>query len=932
MAGGAGEVDPAGLVEVAEVDHHPHGRHPHHAVAARRVPAGGVDRGLAAAELPRAAVERVLHEAGALGAQGLVLQEQAVQPAPVPAVDVLAELGGQLPAGVDHGALEQVVAVVVGALAGAVGRRRPPVALRLVHQQPHDLEPAVAAVRLRLVGVALAALADLVGLVRRTGGVDRVDPQALALDPQLLGQLVAEGELEDVAPHGVEVGGGRRVGVLGVVPALQQLLRLADVLVLDVDLQQLGHEQLGDLAAVVQLHLTHVVGGDLSAVLDLLLDQGGDPLAARAVAPVGGEGVRVVVLVDDGLVGGDDVAALRVVLVGQLVLVDVLAGPAVVGVPAGRRDGAVVALGAHRDPAGQGVADVLAVGVDQVLRGDVEEGGRLAEVVPVLRPVHREDGVHGGARLQRRPAQRHAVAVAAVGGGGLDGGLLADLHQLVVAVGEQGAVVGLADHDLLGLAAGDLDGLLAGLEGDHLAVVLVAGAGDLLQVEVGDVDAGVGQAPGDLLVVSDDHAGHAREGVTRDVVAALVGDGAAVQAHLVPDGRQRGRQVRVVGQQGLAGDGVLAGDDPGVGADAVAVHADGGGQVVQDVLEAGQLGLEGVSGAGAGPVTGAGADARAGAGPGARAGPCSGAGAGAGPRPRAAAGGAAALEGLGQLVVLALLDDRLVPVVGVLRVQVGDLLGAQAAGHQGAVDLVLHVAAQVPGHRLQPGHRVDRRPLLGLVVVGEAEGGVLQGDLRAVLALQVGVDALGVRLEVLLRGVRQLLVVLLLRHPVPAQRAQELVVVHLALAEHLGQPPGGHVAAHVHLVEPVLRLDVPLRHEQVLLGGRVDLRDAVAVALDVDRAGQALQRERAGGLRERRADRADGPVPAVHEAADDGQDQHEDDQAAFAPLLPLLPAGRAGLLTRRGGVGGGHRCPCCPNTSGRGGLCFVLSDRALEQL
>ena len=40
------------------------------------------------------------------------------------------------------------------------------------------------------------------------------------------------------------------------------------------------------------------------------------------------------------------------------------------------------------------------------------------------------------------------------------------------------------------------------------------------------------------------------------------------------------------------------------------------------------------------------------------------------------------------------------------------------------VDLVLHVAAQVPRHRLEPGHRVDRRPVLDRVVeAGAARAG-----------------------------------------------------------------------------------------------------------------------------------------------------------------------------------------------------------------
>src|SRR5690606_32280689 len=317
--------------------------------------------------------------------------------------------------------------------------------------------------------------------------------------------------------------------------------------------------------------------------------------------------------------------------------------------------------------------------------------GRFAEVVPVLRAVHGEDGVHGAAGVQRGPAQGHAVAVAPVGRGGLDGGLLAGLHQLVGAVGEQGPVVGLPDDDLAVLAAGDPDGLLAALERHHLAVVLVALAGDLLQVKVGDVDAGVGQAPRDVRVVADDHAGHAGEGVAGDVVLAGGGDAAAVQAHLVPDGGQRGRQVRVVGQQGLLGDGVPAGHHPGVGADAVAVDADRGGEVLQDLLQARELALH--PGAVTGrplrsPDAGAGSGTRTGPGPvrraaAARARTVSGSGA----RTGAARAVAALFDGSRGFVVLALGDDRLVPAVRVLRVQVGDLLRAEAARHQGPVDL-----------------------------------------------------------------------------------------------------------------------------------------------------------------------------------------------------------------------------------------------------
>ena len=57
-----------------------------------------------------------------------------------------------------------------------------------------------------------------------------------------------------------------------------------------------------------------------------------------------------------------------------------------------------------------------------------------------------------------------------------------------------------------------------------------------------------------------------------------------------------------------------------------------------------------------------------------------------------------------------------------------------------------------------------------------------------------------------------------------------------ALAEQLGEPAGRHVAAEVHLEEPVLRVRIALREEQVLRIIGIDLGYALVVALDVDRA------------------------------------------------------------------------------------------------
>jgi len=58
------------------------------------------------------------------------------------------------------------------------------------------------------------------------------------------------------------------------------------------------------------------------------------------------------------------------------------------------------------------------------------------------------------------------------------------------------------------------------------------------------------------------------------------------------------------------------------------------------------------------------------------------------------------------------------------------------------------------------------------------------------------------------------------------------------------------VPAVVHLPEPVLRLHVALRQEQVARVVGVDLRHAVPVAQHLDLAREAVDRKGAGGLRQ----------------------------------------------------------------------------------
>ena len=162
-----------------------------------------------------------------------------------------------------------------------------------------------------------------------------------------------------------------------------------------------------------------------------------------------------------------------------------------------------------------------------------------------------------------------------------------------------------------------------------------------------------------------------------------------------------------------------------------------------------------------------------------------------------------------------------------------------------------HVAAQVPGHRLEPRHRVDRGPRSSRAVAGEAERRVLGRDVCRP-AVQVGVDAVGVGLQVLLG--------LGASSGTPAGRpgasracagTRRSARVGV-LAEHLREPAGGHVAAYVHLAEPVLGLDVALREEEVAVGVGVDLRDAEPSRLtstSADRPGTSTAPDQSGSGR-----------------------------------------------------------------------------------
>ncbi len=386
------------------------------------------------------------------------------------------------------------------------------------------------------------------------------------------------------------------------------------------------------------------------------------------------------------------------------------------------------------------------------------------------------------------------------------------------------------------VASFDVERLLAGGKLAHVAVVLVVVlVDDLLQVQVLHVGIEVGEPPGDIGVVPDDDAGQPRERESRDVEGALGADLVAVQAHLVPGAGHGRPQVRVVRQDRSAARGVLARHGPGIGPEAVGCSEQPRQPALrlpsaqQRLLASRQEG---------GSVW----------------------------QPGSVACGVLLEDSVNDR---ALVDDRFVLGIRVVGVELGDLLASQVDGLERAIDLVVHVATQVPGHRLEPGQGVFRRPLLGGVVEAvETKDGVLEGKPGTSMVSEIRVDPRRERLEIA-AGVRREQWQLLLRNPSPAHGANELVGLEGVFAEHLSQPSRRHVAAKVHLEEAVLGLYVALPEEEVLAGVGVDLRDAVVVADHGDLGVQTLDGDRSARVRKRLVHCPDSRDKAGDEQQDD---------------------------------------------------------------
>ena len=211
---------------------------------------------------------------------------------------------------------------------------------------------------------------------------------------------------------------------------------------------------------------------------------------------------------------------------------------------------------------------------------------------------------------------------------------------------------------------------------------------------------------------------------------------------------------------------------------------------------------------------------------------------------------------------------------GVVGEEDGEPVGSERRAEARAGELVAVVADEVPAHRLEPGERVDGRPLLDRVArVLLAEDDVLETHVAgAVRPGDVVVDAVGVGVEVLAGGRRDE-GQLLLRDGAPAHGADHLVGGQPGRADHLRETARGHVPAEVHLEEAVLGRDEALGPEQVVGGVGVDLGYAPGVADHLDPAAQPVELDLAAGLRPGLTDDTGDDDRERHDEEDD-EDEH----------------------------------------------------------
>ena len=140
-----------------------------------------------------------------------------------------------------------------------------------------------------------------------------------------------------------------------------------------------------------------------------------------------------------------------------------------------------------------------------------------------------------------------------------------------------------------------------------------------------------------------------------------------------------------------------------------------------------------------------------------------------------------------------------------------------------------------------------------------------------------GVDAGGVGVEEPRRSVRDLALLALgdAAHP---DRSHQHVGLQGVRARELGQAPGGRAAEELELPQPVLAVAEPQREARVGSAARAHVRNAEAVAEDLDGRVEAAKPQTAGRLRQRALEEL---VPEAEARAREHAARGAGDQALF---------------------------------------------------
>ena len=212
---------------------------------------------------------------------------------------------------------------------------------------------------------------------------------------------------------------------------------------------------------------------------------------------------------------------------------------------------------------------------------------------------------------------------------------------------------------------------------------------------------------------------------------------------------------------------------------------------------------------------------------------------------------------------------------GAYGIEICNEFGRELGGEGFAVQLLRKAGSEVLEENDADRDCVTGCPGSGLV----AEEAELDGEVRT-LGFHGGVDAAGVEFEpahLLGREDRDGAV----DGGPDLEGALQTVVWDHAGAEDLGHVAGDVAAKGVHLPEAILGGDVTLGDDEVVERGGADVGDALGVALDNDRSGEAGDREGAVELGKRVTHGLVGPMASGEEGNDCKDEKKRDEDGDY---------------------------------------------------